>query len=439
MNVQKQKICVVGLGYIGLPTASMFATHGHRVHGVDTNAAVIKTLRDGKIHIEEPGLATVVKAAISSQNLTVDTKPAESDVFIIAVPTPYFHGNGEIPSADMTYVQGALDSILPYLKKGNIVILESTSPPGTTRDLVLPTIKSKTNLEPGKDLGVAYCPERVIPGKALEELIGNDRVIGAISKEWGIIIRDLYKSFVSGEIYLTEPTVAEMVKVIENTYRDVNIAFANETARICEKLGINVWDVIEMANRHPRVHLHKPGPGVGGHCISVDPWFLVEKFPDEAKMIHLARNINDETPAYVVEIISRILKGKANPKITILGLAFKGNVDDDRESPAIEVIKQIRAKISGASIGIYDPHVNSKEFSNDSIESAFKDSDLAVILSAHDEYKYIDPSAIGTLMRRKIIFDTHHILKRDRWREAGFEVFTLGSGAEIPLPEAVLK
>ncbi len=269
MKTPSKKICVIGLGYIGLPTASMFASHGFGVHGVDINPKIIETLREGRIHIEEPGLATVVKAAINSGNLTVNLAPAAADVFIIAVPTPYSHHGGAIPSADMSYVTAAVESVLPFLKKGDLVILESTSPAGTTRDLIIPMIE-KRGLAPGADVGVAYCPERVIPGQALKELIGNDRVIGAIDQAWGEATRKLYKSFVSGEIFITEPTVAEMVKLLENTYRDVNIALANEVALLCEKLGVNAWDVIRIANRHPRVNVHKPGPGVGGHCISVD-------------------------------------------------------------------------------------------------------------------------------------------------------------------------
>ncbi|MCG3203790.1 MAG: UDP-N-acetyl-D-mannosamine dehydrogenase [Elusimicrobia bacterium] len=405
----------------------MFASQGMKVHGVDINPHVIETLKQGRIHIEEPGLATVVNAAIQSGNLSVHLKPAESDVFIIAVPTPYHHKENDIPTADMSYVQQATESILPFLRKGNLIILESTSPAGTTRDLIVPLIE-KCGFKPGRDIGVAYCPERVIPGHALQELIGNDRVIGAIDQTWGEFTKRLYKTFVSGEIFLTEPTVAEMVKLLENTFRDVNIALANEVALICEKLGINVWEVIRIANRHPRVNVHKPGPGVGGHCISVDPWFLVEKFPNDANLIHLSRTINDKMPHYVAGLVKDILKGKTNPKIAILGLAYKGNVDDDRESPAVTVVRLLKKQIPQATLAIYEPHVKSKEFKTDGIQEVFKDSDLALLLTPHEEYRFLDPQEIGGLMATRVILDTHNFLKSERWLPAGFDFHVLGSG-----------
>ena len=431
-NTNVNKICVIGLGYIGLPTASIFASQGFKVRGVDNNPTVVETLRQGRLHIEEPGLATVVKAAVQSGNLDVQATPAEADVFIIAVPTPYQHEEGNIPVADMSFVKKATESVLPFLKKGDLVILESTSPAGTTRDLIVPLIEKK-GLKPGKDVGVAYCPERVIPGQALKELTGNDRVIGAIDQKWGEITRKLYKSFVSGEIFLTEPTVAEMVKLLENTYRDVNIALANEVAVLCEKLGINVWDVIKIANRHPRVNVHNPGPGVGGHCISVDPWFLVEKFPKDANLIHLARTINDKMPHFVVQNIVRLLKGQSAPKIAVLGLAYKGNVDDDRESPAVAVVRLLKKELPAAKVAIYEPHVKSKEFSTEGIQTVFKGAQLAVLLTPHDEYRFIDPAEVGGLMTSRVLFDTHNFLKAEKWLPAGFQVHVLGSGGR---PEA---
>lgn len=427
MDLPFQNICVVGLGYIGLPTASMFATNGLKVQGVDVNPTVIATLREGRLHIEEPGLATIVKAAITSKNLIVDSKPQPADVFIIAVPTPCHDIHGPSPKADMSYVTSAVESILPVLKKGNLVILESTSPPGTIRDLVIPLIK-KTGLQIGKDVGVAYCPERVIPGQAVKELIGNDRVIGAGDSEWGEKAKRLYKSFVSGDIFLTDPTTAEMVKLVENTFRDVNIALANELSVLCEKLGISAWDVIQLANRHPRVNVHKPGPGVGGHCISVDPWFLVEKFPNDAAIIRMARKINDQRPQFVVNNIQRLMEGKTHGKVALLGLAYKGNVDDSRESPAITVAQILQEKFPQFTLAVYDPHVNSKEFPTSSIQETFKDADLAVVLTAHDEIKFLDPAEVGTLMRSRVVFDTHNLLKSERWLLAGFSVHTLGVG-----------
>jgi UDP-N-acetyl-D-mannosaminuronic acid dehydrogenase len=371
-------------------------------------------------------LATIVKAAITSGNLTFSSKPVSSDVFIIAVPTPYRHTGSDIPNADMSYVQRAMDSVVPCLKKGSLVILESTSPPKSTEEIIIPSIK-KAGFTPGEDVGAAYCPERVIPGRALDELIQNDRVIGAINQHWGEYASDLYRSFVSGRIFITEPTVAEMVKIVENTYRDVNIALANEISVLCEKLSINVWDVIHIANRHPRVHVHSPGPGVGGHCISVDPWFLVDKFPKETPLIHLARKVNDSMPVRVAEKIHILLEDKPNAKITILGLAYKGNVDDARESPAISVIENLRKLNPKFTIAVFDPHVSTKDHPTVGWKEAFQDSDLAVVLTAHDEYKYLEPKLVAPLMRQRIILDCHNILKPELWSLDGFNILTLGT------------
>ncbi|MFN0117054.1 MAG: nucleotide sugar dehydrogenase, partial [Elusimicrobiota bacterium] len=426
MPTNKKHICVLGLGYIGLPTASMFATNGHTVRGVDINPEVVKILKNGDIHIEEPGLSTVVKAALASKNLTIETTPSEADVFIIAVPTPYRKNEHEIPTADMSYVESAMESILPFIREGNLVILESTSPPGTTRDLIIPKIE-KAGFSPGKEIGVAYCPERVIPGQALKELIENDRVIGAINIEWGEKTKALYKSFVAGDIFLTDPTTSEMSKIIENTYRDVNIAFANEVSVLCEKMGINAWEVINIANRHPRVNIHKPGPGVGGHCISVDPWFLVEKFPEETNIIHLARKINDSRPQFVVNRIAELLNGKKNPKVAILGVAYKANVDDCRESPALEVIHLIQSNHSHWDLSIYDSHVRMKDKKIDNLDLALKGADIAVILTAHDEIRDLSPQVVSQLMKQRLILDTHNILNSEKWIPSGFQILTIGT------------
>jgi UDP-N-acetyl-D-mannosaminuronic acid dehydrogenase len=425
-----EMICVLGLGYIGLPTASMFATHGHKVHGVDTEPQVINTLKKGEVHIEEPGLSTIVKAALSSKNLSVGGKPVPSDVFIIAVPTPCIKSKGATPKADLSYVRSAVQSILPHLKKGNLVILESTSPPGTSRDVIIPLIE-KTGLKAGKDVGVAYCPERVIPGKALQELVGNDRVVGAIDQECAARTRGLYKSFVSGEIFLTDLTVAEMIKIVENTYRDVNIAFANQIAVLCEKLGINVGSVIKIANRHPRVNVHKPGPGVGGHCISVDPWFLVEQFPKEADFIRKARETNDRMPQHVADRIAQWVKGKKKAKVAILGLSYKANVDDTRESPALEVIELLQEQRPDIELAVFDPHVHLKRFPKQGLLDVFRDADLAVILTAHDDFQLLDPQRVGDVMRTRALYDTHQSLPTARWKAAGFDVHVLGVGHEV--------
>lgn len=432
-----QTICVLGLGYIGLPTASMFATHGYKVVGVDVNETIVATINKGDIHIEEPGLKTIVQAAINSGNLKANVKPVEADVFIIAVPTPFKEGK----QPDMSYVESAARSIVPVLRKGNLVILESTSPAGTTTNLIA-SIFTKGGVNVEKDTFIAHCPERVLPGKILDELIRNDRVIGGINRESAEKAEQLYRSFVTGEIFLTDATTAELVKLVENTFRDVNIALANELALICEKLGVNVWEVITLANKHPRVSIHRPGPGVGGHCISVDPWFIVADFPEDAKLVKTARQRNDGMPRHVVETIAKILQGVQNPKIAILGVSYKGNVDDTRESPAIEIIEQLHKGFFGdepashdcvpgkCTVTIYDPHVKHFQFELSGFEEVFRNADLVVLLTDHNEFRYIDPDGVGNLVRHKKIFDTRNCISREKWQRAGFDVYFLGDGKQ---------
>ena len=324
-----QKICVLGLGYIGLPTAAVFATHGFQVAGVDVVAQVVETLNNGDVHIHEPGLKTLVQAALKSGNLRVACQPEPADAFIIAVPTPITADK----RADLRYVEAAARAIVPCLQPGNLVILESTVPPRTTQDVLAP-ILSQSGLHPGRDLLVAHSPERVLPGRILAELVNNDRVIGGLTPEAAEATRALYAGFVQGEIHLTDATTAEMVKLMGNTCRDVNIALANEFALVAESVGVNVWQAIEIANRHPRVDILRPGPGVGGHCIAVDPWFLVQAAPGPAQLIAAARRLNDRLPQYVADQVRTILAGAEHPQIAALGLAYKADVDDVRESPA---------------------------------------------------------------------------------------------------------
>jgi len=303
--VNFQKICVLGLGYIGLPTASTFATHGLQVVGVDTNSHVIETLRSGNIHIYEPGLQTVIESALTSGNLTISFRPEEADAFLIAVPTPFYEDKqGEYDGrkyrlADMRAVISATEAILPYLRKGNLVILESTSPPRTTVDLIKPILE-KSGLKAGVDFHLCYSPERVLPGQILRELTENARVVGGITPDSAKAGHALYAIFVKGEIIETDATTAEMVKLMENTTRDVNIAIANEFSRLAEKFGVDVWEAIRLANLHPRINILSPGPGVGGHCISVDPWFFVETAPELTPLIYHARQVNDAQPYAVV-------------------------------------------------------------------------------------------------------------------------------------------
>ncbi len=414
-------VCVLGLGYIGLPTASMLATSGYQVIGVDISERVVQTINKGEIHIEEPGLQTMVQAGIASGRLRAQMEPSHADVFIIAVPTPIT----EQKKADMSFVKSAGTSIVHYLQKGNLVILESTSPPGTCRDLLTPLLE-QSGLKVGIDIHLAHCPERVLPGKILHELIHNDRIIGGISPQCAELAKGIYSSFVEGNIFLTDATTAEMVKLIENTYRDVNIALANETAILCEQLGINFWEVVPLANRHPRVHLHSAGPGVGGHCISVDPWFLVEAFPEDTKIIRTARERNDSMPAFVAKKIENLVSNIDNPKIALFGLAYKGNVDDIRESPSLHVYSLLQLK--NYTLSLHDPHVKHPPVPLLSEEETLEDADCLVILTAHDEFKKLDPGKVKNWMRNKIVLDTHNILPSDIWTNEGFSIITLGKG-----------
>ena len=331
------KVCVIGLGYIGLPTATVLADSGHLVVGVDTNKETVDTVNRGMIHIAEPHLREKVAAAVRDGRLRASEVPEEAVAFIIAVPTPLAADR----KADLSYVKSAAAEIVPCLRKGNLVILESTVPPRTTVDVLLP-ILGESGLVPGEDLLVAFCPERVLPGKILEELVNNNRVIGGINGKSAMAAAALYSTFVKGELLQTDATTAEMTKLMENTYRDVNIALANEFAMVAEHAGVNVWEAIRFANQHPRVNILQPGPGVGGHCIAVDPWFIVEKAAGKAHLIQTARSVNGGMPRYVVEKIRQLIQGIAAPKIALLGLTYKANVDDCRESPAL-VIKSLRA------------------------------------------------------------------------------------------------
>lgn len=419
------KICVLGMGYIGLPTASTLASHGYKVLGVDVNKRVIEVLRNGEIHIHEPGLKTLVHAAFHSGNLEVLEKPQEADAFIIAVPTPVL----EDKSADMRYVVSAAESIVPYLRKGNLVILESTSPPRTTMDLVAPILEG-SGLRPGIDFYLTYSPERVMPGQILQELIENARVVGGINQASAEAGRDLYATFVQGDILLTDATTAEMVKLMENTYRDVNIAIANEFARLAERFGVNVWEAIQLANRHPRIEILRAGPGVGGHCVSVDPWFFVEKAPDLALLIKQARQVNDGQPVFAAQSISQALGGLQGRRIAALGLTYKANVDDIRESPALEVAKQLVDE--GAEVFTFEPYVLGVTASGceakANLEEVLEGADAVVLLVDHREFKELEPSWVAEYMRGDVAFDTRGVWDRKTWEDAGFQFHVLGVG-----------
>jgi UDP-N-acetyl-D-mannosaminuronic acid dehydrogenase len=423
--VRFESLCVLGLGYIGLPTASTFATHGIKVVGVDTNTRIVESLNNGHVHLFEPGLRTLVQAAIGSKNLTIQNAPQKADAFIIAVPTPF----KEEKSADLSYVVEAAEAIVPFLEKGNLVILESTSPPRTTVDIVAPILE-KSGLKAGTDFHLAYSPERVLPGQILRELIENARVIGGIDSQSAEAGKALYSTFVRGEIILTDATTAEMVKLMENTYRDINIAAANEFSRLAARFEVDIWEAIDIANLHPRVKILQPGPGVGGHCISVDPWFFVEAAPDLAHLIHTARRVNDGQPQFVVSSLTAAAGGLNGKKIAALGLAYKPNVDDLRESPAIEVVKELVT--AGCVVSVYEPfdtdYVVSGANTTTSLAEAAKGADIILLLVPHTQLTDIKPEQIKLLAPSAMIFDTVNGWDGSAWKQAGFSYFRLGDG-----------
>jgi UDP-N-acetyl-D-mannosaminuronic acid dehydrogenase len=414
------------MGYIGLPTASTFATHALHVLGVDTNPRVLEVLNSGGVHIQEPGLRTLVQAAFRSGNLRLASHPQPSEAFIIAVPTPIL----EDKRSDMRFVVSAAESIVPHLRPGNLVILESTSPPRTTVDLVAPILE-QSGLRAGPDFHLAYVPERVLPGQILRELIDNARVIGGIDRSSAEAGRDLYMTFVRGETVLTDATTAEMVKLMENTYRDINIAVANEFARLAERFGVDVWQTIDLANRHPRVDILRPGPGVGGHCLSVDPWFLVEAAPDLSPLIRQSRLVNDGQPAYTLALIQRSLGSLPGRKIAALGLAYKADVDDLRESPAIEVARLLAE--AGAQVRTFEPFVPQASvqgcLSASTLEEALGEAEAAVLLTDHRLFREFDPLQVAALMPGRVAVDCRGIWSRRAWQAAGFNLFVLGVGS----------
>lgn len=398
----KSTICVIGLGYIGLPTASLLGTKGFKVHGVDVSKHVVDTINDGKIHIVEPDLDIMVRSAVNVGNLKASMEPIEADIYIIAVPTPF---KGEY-QPDLSYVEAATQMISPYIKPGNLVILESTSPVGTT-DEVVGRILKENGHDTDKDVFVAHCPERVLPGRILVELVENDRIVGGINSKSTEKAVEFYKTFVRGEVLSTDSRTAEMAKLTENSSRDVSIAFANELSLICDKEGINVWELISLANRHPRVNILNPGPGVGGHCIAVDPWFIVARDPENAKLIKMARQVNDAKPEWVVNKVKSRAEKFKHPVIGCLGLAFKADVDDLRESPAVDIVRQL-IKENVGEILISEPNLESHgEFDLLSCEEVIRRADIILLLVDHKEYK-----GIKTLeLNEKVLIDTRGTLQ----------------------------
>ncbi len=419
------KICVLGLGYIGLPTASTFAAHGIQVVGVDVNPDVVRTLNNGGLHIYEPGLRTLVQAALRSGKLTISSQPQEADAFIISVPTPFYDDK----RADMRAVISATQAIMPHLRRGNLVVLESTSPPRTTLDIVAPILE-KSGLKAGVDFHLAYSPERVLPGQILRELIENARVIGGVGRASAEAGRDLYGTFVRGDIILTDATTAEMVKLMENTYRDVNIAIANEFSRLADRFGVDVWEAIALANRHPRVNILRPGPGVGGHCISVDPWFLVEAAPDLTPLVRTARQVNDGQPEFVLSLVKRALGDLHGRRLAVLGLAFKPDVDDLRESPAIEVAHLLQKE--GAVVQAYEPNKPDASLNGlqalPGLENALEGAEAVLLLVGHTPLKALDPQTVARMTTARVAIDTVNGWDAAGWQAAGFRVIRLGVG-----------
>ncbi|HOI12230.1 MAG TPA: nucleotide sugar dehydrogenase [Methanoculleus sp.] len=417
------KICVMGLGYIGLPTALLFAAHGADVVGVDVKQSLVDCLNHGNLPFKEPGLEDLYRKARG--RFCARTEPEAADVFLIAVPTPL---DPATRVSNLSYVKKAADMIAPRLAGGNLVILESTVPPGTSERVVIPRLE-KSGVAVG-DFLYAHCPERAIPGRTLQEMAGNCRIIGGYDRDSTEQATSIYQTFVRGQIYQTDTRTAEFVKLMENTCRDVNIALANEFAQLAEECRINVWEAITLANKHPRVTVLNPGPGVGGHCIAIDPWFLTEN-STRCRMVSTAREINDSMPNYVLHVTRSLLSGIRNPTISVFGVAYKGNISDTRESPAFKFIQL--AENEGYSIRCHDPHV--VEFPHPLMDAmdAAAGSDCIVFLTDHDCFRMIEPATLR--MRTKLVIDARNILDHEKWTDQGFAVRILGDGSLVqPAP-----
>ncbi|MCW5116365.1 UDP-N-acetyl-D-mannosamine dehydrogenase [Burkholderia cenocepacia] len=410
-----ETVSVIGLGYIGLPTAAAFAARRKSVIGVDVSQHAVDTINRGEIHIVEPELDMLVHAAVTQGHLRATTTPEPADAFLIAVPTPFADGN----KPDLSYIEAACRSIAPVLKKGDLVVLESTSPVGATERMAAwlaaqrPDLTFPQQAGERSDIRIAHCPERVLPGHVVRELVENDRVIGGMTRKCGTRAQELYAVFVRGECILTDARTAEMCKLTENAFRDVNIAFANELSVICDQLDINVWELIRLANRHPRVSVLQPGPGVGGHCIAVDPWFIVDSAPEHARLIRTARHVNDDKPHFVVERVRHAASRFREPVIACLGLAFKADIDDLRESPAMKIVETLVEQCD-ATLLVVEPNVDALPASLDAkarqcdLHTALAEADVIVILVDHAPFRRMDPVRLQT----KVVIDTRGVLAR---------------------------
>jgi len=422
------RVCVHGLGYIGLPTAAVLANNGHEVSGYDTDQAVRDSVRNADVQIDEPGLDELLRQAVESGRLTAPDEITEAAYHVICVPTPF---DEETRRPRLEYVRAATEAVAGVLREGDTVILESTVPPGTTEGQVRPALE-ETGLEVGIDFGLAHCPETVLPGNILAELRENDRIVGGIGPESTEAAVELYDSFVDGAIRTAEdPTTAEFVKLIQNTSRDVNIALANETARIAHDYDVDTREAIDLANGHPRVELLNPGPGVGGHCLPIDPWFLGVG-SDSLDLIPTARRVNDGMSAFVIDLLRELLGDLNGTKIAVLGAAYKGNVDDTRKSPGLALAKELRkgpeaplAATDGESsdaphVVVHDPHVEDTSIELRDLDTAASGADALVITADHDEFETLDPRALRERMSAPNVVDTKQVLRLRRWRDAGF-------------------
>jgi UDP-N-acetyl-D-mannosaminuronic acid dehydrogenase len=414
-------VCVVGLGYIGLPVASMLASRGHQVIGFDINERAVASVNNGQAHFFEPDLDMLLKAAVNTGRLQAQSSPVEADYFIIAVPTPF----AEQHRPDLSYVDAATQAIAPFLKIGSTVVLESTSPVGTTERITAQLAERRPDLRfpiykdaiGEADVAIAHCPERILPGQMVRELVTNDRIIGGMTENCSKAASKLYETFVSSQMFVTDCRTAEFVKLIENSYRDVNIAFANELSLICERLGVDVWAAIELANRHPRVSILQPGPGVGGHCIAVDPWFIVNSAPEESRLIRTARDVNDNKPHWLANKIIQHADRFKNPVVGCFGITYKADVEDVRESPSLEVVKLLAGK-SDIRVVVCDPMVKEppselrslNKISFNSIDETTQSADIVAFLVGHRQFRRMDPNRF----LNKVVVDAIGLLSKPR-------------------------
>jgi len=408
-----EKVCVVGLGYIGLPTAAFIASKGVHVTGVDVNSKFVESINKGEVPFFEPGFDVLLKRVVEEGYLVAQTEQVEADAYIVCVPTPFKENH----KVDTKFINAAVEAMAPHLRPGALVVLESTSPPGTTENMANYILELRPDLSLDEDeenaIFVAHCPERVLPGRVMEEMENNDRVIGGLTPRGTQLAVELYGTFCTAELLQTNATTAEMAKLTENSFRDVNIAFANELSLISDRLGIDVWELIELANHHPRVNILQPGPGVGGHCIAVDPWFIVSSVPEEAKIIKMARDVNDGKPAWVIEQVKSALEGKESPVVAALGIAFKNDIDDLRESPALNIVKTLGEENPELDIRVVEPNVvelpdslsSVSNLKKQELEIAVRDADLVLLLVNHKEFLQMDTS----LLEGKSVIDTKGI------------------------------